>query len=94
MKLKSLRFLLWTCLFSLPAEEEEEDEEEVVEEEEDEEEDEECWGPCWSSDSASCSRSSPAKSVGGDGKKRIRRQREQADYFLPLFAQVWLDICL
>ncbi len=67
IKLKSLRLLLWICPFSLTAEEEDEEEEEVVEEEE-EEEVEECWGPCWSSDSASCRRSNPAKSVGVNGK--------------------------
>lgn len=66
MKLKSLRLLLWICPFSLPAEEEDEQEEEVVEEEEEEEE--ECWGPCCSSDSASCRRSNPAKSVGVNGQ--------------------------
>lgn len=65
MKLKSLRVLLWICPFSLPAEEDEE-EEEVVEEADEEEE--VCWGPCWSSDSASCRRSNPAKSVGVNGK--------------------------
>lgn len=65
MKLKSLRLRLCTWPFSLPAEEDEEDEEELVEEEY-EEDDEECGAACWSSVSASCSRSSPAKSVGGD----------------------------
>ena len=79
IKLKSLRVLLWICPFSLPADEEDVEEEEVVEEEEEEEEEDECWGPCWSSDSASCRRSSPAKSVGVDGKKQIRHQRKQAD---------------
>lgn len=67
MKLKSLRVLLWSCPFSLPAVEEDEEEEEVVEVEEEEEE-EECWGPCWLSDSASCRRSNSAKSVGVVGK--------------------------
>lgn len=66
MKLKSLRLRLCTWPFSLPAEEDEEEEEELVEEDEDEEQEEECGAPCWSSVSASCSRSSPAKSVGGD----------------------------
>lgn len=67
MKLKSLRLRLCTWPFSLPAEEDEEDEEELVEEEDVEEEEEECGATCWSSVSASWSRSSPAKSVGGDG---------------------------
>lgn len=69
MKLKSLRLRLCTWPFSLPAEEDEEEEEELVEveEDEDEEQEEECGAPCWSSVSAPCSRSSPAKSVGGDG---------------------------
>lgn len=62
MKLKSFRLLLWLSPFCLAAEEDEE--EEVVEEEEEEE----CWGPCWSSDSASCRRSNSAKSVGVIGK--------------------------
>lgn len=68
MKLKSLRFLLGTCPFSLPAVAEDEEEEEVVEEED--EEVDECWAPCWLSDSTSCRRSSSAKSVGVTGNAR------------------------
>lgn len=63
MKLKSFRVLLWTCPSSLPAEDEDE---EVV----DEEDEQECWGPCWSRDSAACRRSSPARSGGGGQRER------------------------
>lgn len=67
MKLKSFRVLLWTCPSSLPAEDEDE---EVV----DEEDEQECWGPCWSRDSATCRRSSPARSGGGGREREGPRQ--------------------